>query len=100
LKVIECEDAADAVKKIGETMIGWETIANQRAQKSLLTDKIVIAKAVKDWVKPYSNIGSIIPIVIFSTHPEYVVGTRLDYGFHSLLYEQGYSLLVIGNDSL
>jgi hypothetical protein len=96
VEIIDCEDMEEAVDKIEQIMKGSDIIGNQRTEKSLANAKIVIAQAVKDWVKPYSNMSNIIPVVMFSTHPRFIAGTRLDFGFHSILYREGYTLIVMG----
>jgi len=56
--------------------------------------RYIIAKMEKDWVPPYSTRGDTIPVVIEGTHPEYVKGTRFDWGFLQAAIEDGYKITV------
>ena len=54
--------------------------------------KLIVAEMRSDWVEPYARTGSKIPVVVVSTHPQYKLGTRLDYGFVQVALDQGYDV--------
>ncbi len=54
--------------------------------------KKIICQICVDWVAPYC--GDLIPIVIESTHPNYNVNTRFDYGFMQNAIKDGYEILI------
>jgi hypothetical protein len=56
--------------------------------------KVVYAKMVPDWVEPYKSYGNCIPLVTTSTHPRFVPGVRLDWGFVQVALEDGYRVII------
>lgn len=48
----------------------------------------------RDWVEPYANAGDGIPVVVKSTHPRFVAGTRFDYGFLKIALREGYDVSI------
>ena len=80
IPLIDPKNAEDAVHQIKQVMDGWDAIGKARAETELRRTKIIVCKLVKDWVEPYGREGRQIPVVLFSTHPEWIVGTRFDNG--------------------
>ena len=58
-------------------------------------EKVIVAQFVADWVMPYASDGTGIAEVIYSTHPEYKFGCRLDFGFLAVALAQGYNVLIL-----
>jgi len=78
--LIDGSSPKEAMKQIKQIMTGWDIIGKQRAESLLEMEKIIVCKLVSDWVQPYANMQKKIPIVLFSTHPEWKIGTRFDNG--------------------
>jgi len=100
IPIIDEDSTEKIVKGIEEIMAGWDTVGSQRAEVEIEKSKIILCKLVKDWVNPYAREGREIPVVIFSTHPEWGAGTRFDNGlmectFIKRLGDSLYGYLVI-----
>jgi len=80
IPIIDEESPEDIVKGIEQIMNGWDVVGRQRAEVELKRSKVIIAKLVRDWVNPYAREGRKVPVVLFSTHPEWKAGTRFDNG--------------------
>jgi hypothetical protein len=57
--------------------------------------KYIIAKMEPDWILPYSKWKNNIPVVIEGNHPEYIKGTRFDWGFVQTAIDDGYEVTII-----
>ncbi len=55
----------------------------------------IVAVLKPDWVEPYAKEGSLIPVVVASSHPKYTPGTRFDYGFMQTAIREGYSVMLL-----
>ncbi len=68
---------------------------NVKFDKSSLA-KVIVAKMLPDTVPMYN--GSCIPVVMASTHSQFPVGARFDWGFVQVALDEGYSLLILPQD--
>lgn len=80
IPLIDVDTPEQAAKAITEVMNGWDIIGKQKAIEELSKTHIIICKLVHDWVNPYAKEGREVPVVLFSTHPEWKTGTRFDNG--------------------
>jgi len=92
----------DNVTDIRSELVNYFTHAD-RTEKMITADeekklKIILAKLARDYVKPYKNWGSYIPFVLYSTHPEYHKGLRMNKGFIECSLEEGYLFVLISPD--
>lgn len=62
--------------------------------------KRIEATMQPDWVQPYARMGERIPVVTASTHPRFVVGTRLDWGFVAVALRNGYIVVITPAEAL
>jgi hypothetical protein len=106
IPLIDAKNMKEAAKAISETLWGWDIVGKAKAETELSNDKIIICKLVNDWVQPYAKEGRKIPLVLFSTHPEWKTGTRFDAGLMECTFIQGlkennlygYTVLVFDQD--
>jgi hypothetical protein len=103
IPIIDPETPEQAVKEIQSILNGWDIVGKARAETELERTKVVIAKLVKDWVNPYAMEGREIPVVLFSTHPEWKIGTRLDAGLVEQLtlprFAENYLVIVFDDNN-
>lgn len=59
--------------------------------------KIIVAKMEPDHDIMTKKQSGFIPRVVYSTHPEYVTGTRFDYGFLQVALGQDYCVIILPN---
>jgi len=102
IPLIGGDSPEELVEGVEQVMLGWDVVGKQRAEKELEAEKVVIAKLVKDWVNPYAMEGREIPVVLFSTHPEWKAGARLDGGLVETLtlprFGENYLIIVFDEE--
>lgn len=74
--------------------------AEFEVQSSGPPKNLIVARMMRD---PYSGTfsiseGNFIPIIQYSDHPRFRVGSRFDYGFLQVAIAQGYAVLIFPNE--
>jgi hypothetical protein len=60
-------------------------------------NKKIITEFKPDPRYPKGSFYKYRPVIVYSTHPKYRVGTRFDYGFMHIAIEAGYDVLLLGS---
>jgi len=95
IPIIDVDTINDAVEELSLVLGHMDRLEKKITKEAENNLKVIVAQMQPDYVQPYKNWGSHIPFVLYSTHPEYKKGTRLDKGYTSLSLDSGYLIVII-----
>lgn len=98
IPVFGFENVGDAVEGLVEILGEMDRQNALHALEAAKEAKVILAVMKPDWVAPYRDMGNYTGAIIFSTHPRFKAGWRLDKGFAHVARDEGYTVILLQGD--